>query len=104
MVTAANLSASQRWVVTAALSGDPQPAPPGRPTVLSSREGGLVGQHGILPPLALWVEVLLLTALGTVVLYRLLPRWSSYLITTPVVLAVLWVVYANLARLLPATL
>lgn len=104
LVTAANLSASNRWVVTAALSGDPQPAPTGRPTVLSSREGGLVGQHGVLPALALWVEVLLLSAVGTVILYRMLPRWSSYLITTPVVLAVLWLVFTNLARLLPATL
>jgi sortase A len=104
LVTAANLSASQRWIVTSELSGDPQPAPAGRPTVLSTREGGLVGQHGVLPELALWVEVLLLTAVGTVLLYRLLPRWSSYLITTPVVIAVLWIVYANLARLLPATL
>ena len=104
LVTAANLSASQRWVVTAELSGDPQPAPSGRPRVLSSRDGGLVGQHGVLPAVALWVEVLLLTAVGTVVLYRALPRWSSYLITTPVVLAALWLVFANLARLLPATL
>jgi sortase A len=104
MVTAANLSASQRWVVTASLNGDPQAAPQGRPRVLSSHEGGLVGQRGLLGILALWLEVLLMVAVGTVFLYRVLPRWSSYLITTPVVLAVLWIVYANLARLLPATL
>jgi sortase A len=104
LVTAADLSASQRWVVTASLTGDPQAAPPGKPTVLSSHEGGLVGQRGLLPILALWFWALVLVAVGTVFLYRVLPRWSSYVITTPIVLAVVWIVYANLARLLPATL
>jgi sortase A len=104
LITADNLMASRRLVVVAALVGNPQAAPPGRAPVLTARDGGLVGQHGVLPALGLWLEVLLLTAVGTVLLYRRLPLWSSYLMTTPVVLAVVWLVYSNLARLLPASL
>jgi sortase A len=103
LVTAANLSGSRRLVVVALLDGQPQPAPAGRPSVLSATQGGLVGNDGALPALGLWVEALVLAAAATVVVYRRLPRWSSYLITTPVVLAALWLVYANLSRLLPAT-
>lgn len=104
LLAASDLSGSQRVVVVARLTGRPQPAPLGRPSVLAAGQGGLVGNDGALPALGLWVEVLLLTAAGTVAIYRRFPRWSSYLITTPVVLAAVWLVYENLSRLLPATL
>jgi sortase A len=104
LVTASDLSGSHRRVVVALLDGKAQPAPAGKPTVLSASQGGLVGNDGALPAIGLWLEVLALAAAGTVVLYRKMPRWSSYLITTPVVLAALWLVYENLSRLLPATL
>jgi sortase A len=104
LLAASDLSGSQRVVVVARLTGRPQPAPLGRPSLLAAGQGGLVGNDGALPALGLWVEVLLLTAAGTVAIYRRFPRWSSYLITTPVVLAAVWLVYENLSRLLPATL
>jgi hypothetical protein len=37
-------------------------------------------------------------------MYRMLPRWSAYVATTPVVALVVWLVYTNLAQVLPATL
>jgi sortase A len=104
LLAAGDLSGSRRVVVVASLTWKPQPAPAGRPSLLAAGQGGLVGNDGAIPALALWIEVLILTAAGTVAIYRRFPRWSSYLITTPVVLAAVWLVYENLSRLLPATL
>ncbi len=104
LVTGANLSATRRLAVVADLKGPAKPAPTGRPSVLSRTDGGLVGSSGELGQLAAWAALLLLVAAATVVTYRLLPRWSAYLATTPVVLLVVWLVYTNLAQVLPATL
>jgi len=104
LVTAANWSASRRQVVVAALTGDAKPFGAGRPRVLGRADGGLVGQPGDLTALALWTLILVLVAAGSVALYRRLPRWSSYLATTPLILLAAWLVYTNLGRVLPATL
>jgi LPXTG-site transpeptidase (sortase) family protein len=104
LVTAANIQASKRLVVVAILRGKPVGTPAGQPNVVSSGASGLVGSTAGIGALAWWSELLVLVAIGTVLCYRRLPRWSSYLITTPVVVLVAWLVYANLARLLPATL
>jgi sortase A len=104
LVTSANIWGSSRTVVTARLVGKAQPAPAGRPTVLRPSQSGLAGGGGIGPALALWLEVLLAVAAVTVFAYRRLPRWSAYVITTPIVLAGLWLVYMTLGRLLPGTL
>jgi sortase A len=104
LVTSANLSATRRLAVIADLVGPAKPARPGRPSVLRPSEGGLVGNNGNLGQLAAWTALLLLIAALTVVVYRELPRWSAYLATTPMVLLVVWLVYTNLAQLLPATL
>jgi sortase A len=104
LVTAANLSASRRLVIVAALSGAGKPYAPGRSSTLARADGGLVGQAGDFSALALWSLVLLVVAGVSVFVYRRLPRWSSYLATTPVILLALWLVYTNLGRVLPATL
>ncbi len=104
LVTGDNLSATRRLAVVAVLEGPAKPAPAGRPSVLSPSDGGLVGNTGDLGQLAAWAALLLLVAGATVFVYRILPRWSAYLATTPVVLLVTWLVYTNLAQVLPATL
>jgi sortase A len=104
MITASGLLASHRYVVTASLVGNPQLAPPGRPNVVSGAETGLAGGGGAGPALALWLEALLVGIVVTAIAYRRLPRSSSYLITTPVLLGLLWLLYSTLGRLLPATL
>jgi hypothetical protein len=91
-------------VAVASLNGSPKPAPPGQPDTLAAGDGGLVGQKGALPALALWAEILLVVAFATLILYRRLTRWSTYLITTPVILVAVWLTFENLIRLLPATL
>jgi sortase A len=103
LVTAANLGATEREVVVADLRGPAKPFPAGRPTVLASADGGLVGQSRDLGGLIFWSVVLVLVAAGTVLAYRRMPRWSGYLATTPVIVLVAWLVYENLARVLPAT-
>ena len=104
LVTGSNLLATRRLAVVANLVGPAKPAPAGGPSVLSASDGGLVGQTGNLGQLAAWMALLLLVAGGTVVMYRMLPRWSAYVATTPVVALVVWLVYTNLAQVLPATL
>ena len=54
--------------------------------------------------LGLFLGVFLVVAGLTVVAYRRLPRWSSYIITTPILLASLWLLYSTLGRFLPATI
>lgn len=104
LVTAANLWASSRLVVTARLVGAPQAAPAGRPTVLAASQGALAGGGGAGLALGLFLGVFLVVAGLTVVAYRRLPRWSSYIITTPILLASLWLLYSTLGRFLPATI
>jgi sortase A len=104
LLTADGVWASRRLVAVASLNGSPQPAPAGQPDTLAASDGGLVGQKGALPALGLWAEVLLMVAVATVFTYRRMTRWSSYLITTPVILVAVWLTFENLIRLLPATL
>jgi sortase A len=52
-------------------------------------------------PLALWSLVLLIAmVVSTVGVYRW-SRWRTYLLMAPIVLALIWCVYENLACLLP---
>jgi sortase A len=97
------LIATNRLVVTAQLIGLPMPAPPGRPNVLASDELGL-GSGGVSATLLLWIVLLLAGCVGTVYLYRRIGGWTTYVLTTPVLLAVAFLLFDNLARALPATL
>ena len=103
LVTADNLGASKRLVIVAELRGHAKPFAPGRRTVLAAADGGLVGQSGNWGGLIFWSLVLLVVAAGSVLAYRKMPRWSSYLATTPVIVLVAWLIYQNLAGVLPAT-
>jgi hypothetical protein len=53
----------------------------------------------------LWGAALFVGVLGTVVLYRRWRKpWPTYLMTTPVLLAVAVLCFESLAHLLPATM
>jgi sortase A len=103
LLTSANLESSKRLVVIAELLGKPLPAPAGRPSVVRSLDDGLTAQHSALPALLFYVAVLLLCVVASIWGYRHYPRTTMYLITTPVLLAAVWLVYLNLGRLLPST-
>jgi hypothetical protein len=68
-------------------------------------ERALSGQPGDVLPALLWFLALLVGLLLTVRLYRRWHQtWPTYLMTTPVLLALAVLVFQNAARLLPATL
>jgi sortase A len=95
--------ASRSLIATAELTTAPFPVQPGLPAIRAD-EQPLAGESSALLALVLWGQGLLLTVALTVVAYATWRRWTTYLITTPVLLAVLWNVYENIARLLPNTL
>jgi sortase A len=103
LVTADNLGGTSRLVVVAELHGRAKPFARGRPTTMAVADGGLVGQSSDLGGLLFWSLALVAVAVASVLMYRRMPRWSGYLATTPVIVLVAWLVYENLARVLPAT-
>jgi sortase A len=54
-----------------------------------------------LVPLTLWSQALLLAVIIATVAAHRWSRWGAYLLMTPVVMALIWCVYENLACLLP---
>ncbi|HEX4493162.1 MAG TPA: sortase [Acidimicrobiia bacterium] len=74
------------------------------PNPLDRDELGLSGENDGILSLVLWLEVLLIAAVGSVWLWRRWTRWSAYLVCVPIVLASAWIVFENITKLLPATL
>lgn len=79
---------------------------PGRPdtTLVAGAEKSLAGDPSAALPLMLWTQVLLLVVIAVTWAYLRWERWPTYLLSTPVLLAVLWNVYENAAQLLPNTM
>ena len=73
-------------------------------TPVTRAELGLSGETDGILSLVLWLELLLVAAIGSVWLWRNWTRWSAYLVTAPVLLATAWLVFENVTKLLPATL
>jgi sortase A len=87
--------------VTAALVGDPVPDDGGYRAV-SPAERPLVGDTSVLLLLLMvWSLALLATAVAGTAAALFWARWPAWLLTAPVVLAVVWNVYENAAQLLP---
>jgi sortase A len=95
--------ATRRFVVSAHLVGIPFAAS-ADPTPVTRAELGLAGETDGVLSLVLWLEALLIVAVGATWLWRRWTRWSAYLVCVPVVLAVTWIVFENVTKLLPATL
>lgn len=104
LVTSDSLLSDRRLIVEATLDGEPVPAPGGQPTSVGQEELGVRGTGAQIAGLFLWAQTLLLVAIGTVILYRRWRAWPSYLITTPVLAALVWLVFENVSTLLPATM
>ncbi|MDQ1534759.1 MAG: sortase [Actinomycetota bacterium] len=95
--------ATRRLVVTSHLIGNAF-APSADPTPVTRAELGLSGETDAVLPLVLWLEVLLAAAIGATWLWRRWARWSAYVVSVPVLLAITWLVFENVTKLLPATL
>lgn len=83
------------------IEGQVQPDPAMRVSRVPDSEQALgVDLSGVLP-LVLWLEALLV-AVGAVVWFRTrIGKWESYLIGSPIVLALLWRVFEQISGLLP---
>jgi sortase A len=94
----------RRLVAMATLRSAPVLTPVGRPVEVGRSELGLQGDGSTVLPLLLWAELLLLAAVGAGWLYRRWSRWSTYLVTTPILALLLLQVFDNLTPILPSTL
>jgi sortase A len=86
--------------VDADLTSRAQPSPGGH-LVISTDETALSGDDAALAVIALLaIALALLSVAGTVAAIRWSP-WLAYLSVAPIALAVLWILYQNLATVLP---
>ena len=99
------LLATGREYVTARLVSKPATAPtPTNGPSLGQR--GLSGDSSAILPSLLWGVVLIGAVAGVIGFYRRRPEqvWSIYLLSTPILIAIMLLWFENLFRLLPATL
>ncbi|TDO46313.1 sortase A [Kribbella sp. VKM Ac-2527] len=83
------------------VEGQVQPDPAMRISrVPASQQAFGVDLSGVLP-LVLWLELLILAIAGVVWFRSRIGRWESYLVGAPIVLAVVWRVFEQIAGLLP---
>jgi sortase A len=87
-------------LVGARLDGQPQTNPGGRPAIIAS-DHALASDNAALPPLQLWSLALLAASALATVAVGVWNRWAAYLATAPVILALAWSVYENVAAQLP---
>lgn len=88
------------FMVSADLRSAEQPNPGGWPSI-TPQDYYLAGDPSALIPLVLWSQALLLASVGTVLAANRWSRWATYLCAVPVLFALVWSVYENLAALLP---
>jgi LPXTG-site transpeptidase (sortase) family protein len=99
------LLASERLAVRATPVDEPFAAGarvPGAP--LAVDELGLEGDRNAAILLLVWLEVLVVLAFATVLLFSRWKRWPAWIIAVPILAAALWLVYEQASLLLPATL
>jgi sortase A len=87
--------------VSADLVSAPQPDPGGWPPVTAQEAGLASDAADSLVPLTLWAQALLVAVIIATVAANRWSRWATYLCMAPVVIALTWCVYENLAGLLP---
>lgn len=100
-----SLAPSDRVVAVAKMVGSPIDVKVSKIGVPPLSERALSGDSGSILPAILWAVALLLAILASVRLYRRWHHtWPTYIMTTPVILALAVLVFQDLAHLLPATL
>jgi sortase A len=87
--------------VDATMSGHVQPAPSGRPTVISPAATVMHADTGGLVALVLWLQALLLVAAALVWARIRWGRWQTWAAGAPALLAVVWAASSEALRLLP---
>lgn len=104
LVTAAPaLVASERLVVQAELQDQPQGFTPGRIAVRND-ELGLAGDDSAWLGVFLWLELLLVASVATVWMFKRWDRRAAWIVSVPVLVCSMWIVFEQFIRLLPAAL
>ncbi|MGH2773243.1 MAG: hypothetical protein ACRDIU_08935, partial [Actinomycetota bacterium] len=98
-------SSGKRLAVAAKLQGGaPGASPAAGPFIVGESESGLAGDTSALGPLVLWLQALAALAWLTWRAARRWPATAVYVIASPLLLAVIFMAFTQLSRLLPATL
>lgn len=97
------LAPDRSLIVNADLTSDLLPGRVDR-TAITDAERSLAPDPGAALPVMLWAQALVALAAVTSWAYLRWLRWPAYLISTPILLAVLWNLYENVAKLLPNTM
>ena len=87
--------------VDATLQGAAVATPPGRPASVPLAESPMQGDRGVLMPLVLWLQALLLAGLAVAWARLRWGRWQTWLVGGPLLLAALWGASATAIQLLP---
>ena len=87
--------------VSADLVSAPRPNPGAWPAITAQEDDMASDSADSLVPLTLWSQALLIAVIIATVAANRWSRWPAYLCMAPVVLALTWCVYENLACLLP---
>lgn len=104
LVTAAPaLVASERLVVQAELQDQPQGFTPGRIAVRND-ELGLAGDDSAWLGVFLWLELLLVASVATVWMFKRWDRRAAWIVSVPLLVCSMWIVFEQFVRLLPAAL
>lgn len=98
---AAGLMPRSAVQVSADLVSSTQPDPGGYPAITSQETDMARDTADGLIPLMLWSQLLLLAVIVATVAANRWSRWPAYLAMAPVVIALAWCVFENLACLLP---
>ncbi|MFZ0322527.1 MAG: sortase [Actinomycetes bacterium] len=86
----ASFTASDTVFVDATMQGKVQPVLAGRPASVGDAETSMGSDTSGLVALVLWLEALVLVAVGVVWAARRWGGWQTWVVSVPVVLAVLW--------------
>ncbi|MEV4760385.1 sortase [Micromonospora sp. NPDC049559] len=95
------LRAERTVYVDATLLDPPQPVPSGRLQFIPPYEKPLRGDPGAWFPLVLWLQALAIFSAAATWARAYWGRWETWLVGTPVFVALAWQLYENAARLLP---
>jgi sortase A len=94
-------AADRAVYVDADLEGSAFPTPGGRPVAVPKSEQLMQGDPAALYSLVFWLPLLGIVGVGVVWLRHRWGGWQTWLVSAPVVLAVLWAVTRDTVRLLP---
>lgn len=97
------LAPDRSVIVTAELTSGLLPGRVDRTAIIDA-ERSLSPDQGAALPVMLWAQALVGVVVATSWAYLRWLRWPAYVISTPILLAVLWNLYENLAKLLPNTM